>query len=123
LNTPANLGFYSGSVVGSEYAGLTFPGYLAGGTQIGDAGSSEAHMDHALDVAGFVAFAVRAKAALGLPTTAAGQRLSELKATAARAFTDATRTTTYLPKYRINPPRKFNWWVRGIYELNANGAL
>ena len=26
------------------------------------------------------------------------------------------RTTEYLPKYRINPPRKFNWQARSYYE-------
>lgn len=122
LDKPANRGFYDASVVGAEYAGLVFPSYLAGGTLIGDAGPDEGNMDHALDVAGFVAFAIKAKAALGLPTAAAQQRLDQMKTTAARAFANATRSTTYLPKYRINPPRKFNWWVRGLYELRANGA-
>jgi hypothetical protein len=122
LNTPANRGFYAGSVVGSEFAGLVFPAYLAGGTLIGDAGPDEGNMDHALDVAGFVAFAIKAKQALGLSTVAAQGRLGEMKATAARAFAGSTRTTLYLPKYRINPPRKINWWIRGMYELNANGG-
>ena len=122
LNTPGTRGFYDGSEVGSEYAGLTFPSYLAGGTTIGDAGPDEGNMDHALDVAGFVAFAVKAKQALGLPTTAASQRLSQLKTTAATSFANLTRDTAYLPKYRINPPRKFNWWMRGYYELAANNG-
>ncbi|MBK7531006.1 hypothetical protein [Piscinibacter sp.] len=61
-------------------------------------------MDHALDVAGFVAFAIKAKTALGLPTAAAQQRLADMKATAAVAFAESTRTTLYLPKYRVNPP-------------------
>lgn len=122
LNTPVNRGFYQGSVVGSEFAGLVFPAYLAGGTLIGDAGPDEGNMDHALDVAGFVAFAVKAKQALGLSTTAAQGRLAEMKATAAQVFAGATRTTLYLPIYRVNPPRKINWWIRGMYELNANGG-
>jgi len=99
-----------------------FPAYLAGGTLIGDAGPDEGNMDHALDVAGFVAFAVKAKQALGLSATAAQGRLADMKATAARAFEGATRTTPTLPMYRINPPRKINWWIRGMYELNANGG-
>ena len=122
LNTPGNRGFYDAGVVGSEYAGLVFPAYLAGGTLIGDAGPAVGNMDHALDMAGFVAFAIKAKAALGLPTAAAQQRLADMKVVAARAFDNVTRTTLYLPKFRINPPRKFNWWVRGMYELRANGA-
>ena len=122
MNTPGTRGFYSGSEVGSEYAGLVFPSYLAGGSLIGDAGPDVGNMDHALDVAGFVAFAIKAKTALGLPTAAAQQRLADMKATAAVAFAESTRTTLYLPKYRINPPRKFNWWTRGLYELVANGG-
>jgi hypothetical protein len=122
MNTPGTRGFYSGSEVGSEYAGLVFPSYLAGGSLIGDAGPDVGNMDHALDVAGFVAFAIKAKTALGLPTAAAQQRLADMKATAVVAFTESTRTTLYLPKYRINPPRKFNWWTRGLYELVANGG-
>jgi len=122
MNTPGTRGFYSGSEVDAAYAGLVFPSYLAGGTLIGDAGPDVGNMDHALDVAGFVSFAIKAKTALGLPTAAAQQRLADMKATAAVAFTEATRTTIYLPKYRVNPPRKFNWWTRGLYELVANGG-
>ncbi len=122
LNVPANRGFYSGAEAHPQYDGLTFPAYLAGGTTIGDAGPDAAHMDHALDVAGMLAFVVRAKQALGLPTAAAESRLVEMKVTARRAFDNATRTTTYLPRYRVNPPRKFNWWVRGMYELRENGG-
>ena len=122
LDVPAHRGFYDGSVVDAGYAGLTFPAYLAGGTLIGDAGPSEGDMDHALDVAGFVAFAIKAKQALGLPTAAAEARLAGLKLTAAVNFDNFTRTTDYLPKYRVNPPRKFLWWARGMHELWANGA-
>jgi hypothetical protein len=77
-------------------------------------------MDHALDVAGFIAFAIKAKQALGLPTVAAEQRLADMKATTVRNFENWTRTTTYLPKYRMMPPRKWNWWVHGYYELVKN---
>lgn len=40
-----------------------------------------------------------------------------MHATAAREFAYWTRPTVYLPKYRITPPRKFSWQVRGLYEL------
>lgn len=122
LNKPGTRGFYPGTDAHPEYAGLVFPAYLAGGTTIGDAGPDEGNMGHALDVAGFVCFAIKAKTALGLPTTLAQQRLAEMKATAARDFELWTRTTSYLPKYRINPPRKFNWQVHGLAELRANGC-
>ncbi|HRA38700.1 MAG TPA: hypothetical protein PLC02_13495, partial [Pseudomonadota bacterium] len=96
--------------------GLTFPRYLTG-ELIGDAGYSEGDMDHALDVAGFVKFAVYAKGLRGENTATASTRLTELHATIGRSFTNWTRSTTYLPKYRLTPPRKFNWWVRGAREL------
>jgi hypothetical protein len=124
LNVPANRGFYPGSDAHPEFTELTFPAYLAGGTLIGDAGADEGHMDHALDVAGLVAFAAHAKSQLGLPATAAEARLMQLKETAKRSFANWTRNTLYLPKYRITPSRKFNWWVRGfheLYHLNRDG--
>jgi len=120
LNEPGTRGFYPGSDAHAEFTGLVFPAYLAGGTTIGDAGPDEGNMAHALDVAGFCAFAIKAKQALGLPTTLAAQRLAEMKATAVRDFENQTRTANWLPKYRVNPPRKFNWMVRGIYELIRN---
>ena len=43
-------------------------------------------------------------------------------ATAQVSFDSGTRTTTYLPKYRVNPPRKGNWWVRGYYELSLGSS-
>jgi hypothetical protein len=122
LVTPGTRGFYPGSDAHPQYAGLVFPAYLAGGTLIGDAGPDEGNMDHALDMAGFVAFAIRAKTALGLPTTVAQQRLADMKTVAARSFAGWTRTTTYLPRYRLAPPRKFNWWTRGLYELWVLGS-
>jgi hypothetical protein len=122
LDTPGTRGFYPGTDAHPQYAGLVFPAYLAGGTTIGDAGPDAGNMDHALDVAGFIAYAVRAKQALGLPTTRAALRLGEMKTVAERSFQNWTRTTLYLPKYRLTPPRKFNWWARGLYELWMNGA-
>lgn len=123
LNEAGTRGFYPGSDAHPEFTGLVFPAYLAGGTTIGDAGPDEGNMDHALDVAGFVAFVIKAKTALGLPTALAVQRLGEMKASAARSFTNWTRTANWLPKYRIVPARKFNWWVRGMYELVANQGV
>jgi hypothetical protein len=122
LNTPGNRGFYPGTDAHPQYAGLIFPAYLAGGTLIGDAGPDAGNMDHALAVAGFIAFAVQAKAALGVPTAAATQRLADMKATAASSFAGWTRTTLQLPKYRIRQPRAFNWWTRGLHELWVLGA-
>jgi len=120
LNTAGTRGFYVYTGSG-ELNGMVFPAYLAGGTEIGDAGPDEGNADHALDVAGFVAFAIKAKQALGLPVQAARERLAQMKATAVGSFLNWTRTTTYLPKYRLSPPRKWNWWVHGYYELVSLG--
>jgi hypothetical protein len=122
LNIPAHRGFYPGSDADVDFTGLVFPAYLAGGTLVGDASPSEGDMDHALDMAGFVAFAIKAKQALGLSTAAAQGRLSDMKLTTMANFDNFTRSTIYLPKYRVSPPRKFLWWARGMYELRANGG-
>lgn len=117
-----NGGFYDGSLAHPQYAGLVFPGYFAGlwlNGPIGDGGYDAAHMAHAIDVAGLVAYAVVAKQSLGLPTTRATLRLAQMRVTADRDIENLTRTTTYLPKYRVNPARKFNWQLRGMWELNA----
>ena len=121
LATPQARGFYPGASVHPEYDGLTFPAYLAGGTLIGDAGPDAAHAEHALDLAGFCAFAVNAKLALGESPDAAFAMYEAMKRTAARVFADWTRSTPSLPRYRLTPPRKFNWWVRGMHEISVNG--
>lgn len=123
LDVPAHRGFYPAQQAHPHYEGLYFPAYLAGGTVIGDAGPSAGDSEHGLDVAGFVAFAIAAKRALDLPIEAAETRLTQMKQAAQVAFDSNTRTTTYLPRYRLQPPRKFNWWARGLYELWALGRL
>lgn len=110
-------GLYDGSLAHPEFTGLTFPRYLTG-ELIGDAGYDEGNMGHALDVAGLVKFAVEAKQILGLDTARAEQRLAELKVTAMRDFQNWTREAAYLPMYRVSPPRKANWMIRGLYELS-----
>lgn len=114
------VGFYPGSNAHPEFTGLTFPCYLTE-TTIGDAGPDEAHMAHALDVAGLLAFGRAAKVATGGSVAAVETRLAQMVVTAGRAFDNYTRTTTYLPRYRVNPPRMANWWARGLYELQAHG--
>ncbi|MEP7314478.1 MAG: thrombospondin type-1 domain-containing protein [Pseudomonadota bacterium] len=109
-------GLYDGSKFHPEFAGVTVPRYLTG-ELIGDAGYDEGNIQHCLDVAGLVSFAVDAKRKLGLPTAVAQQRLTELKSCSVRAFANWTRDTNYLPKYRIQSPRMWMWWMRGRYEL------
>ena len=111
-------GFYDGALAHPEFSGLVFPRYLTG-ELIGDAGYDEGNMGHALDVAGFIKFAIFAKSRLNLSMTRAQTRLTQMLQTVDRDFQNWTRTTAYLPKYRLSPPRKFNWWMRGYMELIA----
>lgn len=108
--------FYDGSLAHVEFTGITFPRYLTP-SLIGDGGYDEGNMAHALDVAGFIKFAIYAKTVRGEPTAAAQARLAQMAVTAERDFANWTRTTTYLPRYRVSPPRKVNWQVRGAREL------
>lgn len=109
--------FYAGTLAHPQYVGLVFPRYLTG-ELIGEAGYDTGNMDHALDLAGLLHAALEAKRARGESTTATETRLAQMLATADRSFDAWTRTTTYLPKYRVTPPRRMNWWVRGAYELS-----
>ena len=109
-------GFYDGALAHPEFTGLTFPRYLTP-SMIGDGGYDESNMGHALDVAGLVKFAIYAKTQRGESTAAAEARLAQMLATADRDYANWTRTTTYLPRYRLTPPRKFNWQARGAREL------
>lgn len=108
-------GLYDGGLAHPEVSGYTFPRYLTG-PLIGDAGYDEGNADHAIDVAGFVRFAIYAKGKRGEPTAKATQRAAELARAAQWDFGNWTRDTAYLPKYRLSPPRKFNWWMRGASE-------
>ena len=92
--------------------------YLTG-ELIGDAGYGEGDMLHCPDNQGFLRFALIAKTRLGLPTARVTARLSEIKVCSQRMWANWTRpATTYLPKYRIQSPRAWNWWVRGIYDYS-----
>lgn len=109
-------GFYDASLAGAEYAGMVFPRYLTG-ELIGDAGYDAGNMGHCLDVAGMLRFVQAAKAARGESTARVELRAAQMAACAEADFAEWTRTTTYLPKYRVSPPRKTNWMIRGMYEL------
>jgi hypothetical protein len=108
-------GFYDAALIHSEFSGLVFPRYLTG-ELIGDAGYDAGNMSHCLNVAGLLKFALEAKERRQEPLTAIQTRYAQMQACAQRDFEEWTRTTDYLPKYRINPPRKFNWQLRGYYE-------
>lgn len=108
-------GLYDGGLAHPQHAGVTFPRYLTP-SFIGDGGYDTGNMNHCLDVAGLVAFAVDAKQRRGEDATLATQRYNELRTCAAAAFDEWTRPTSYLPEFRLSPPRMWNWWMRGSYE-------
>lgn len=111
--------FYPGTDAHPEFAGLVFPRYLTdvSGAGIGDSGPDEGHMAHALDILGALRFVAVAQAVRGESLVRVQQRQAEMLATAQRGFANLTRTAAWLPKYRVTPPRMFNWWVRGLYEM------
>ena len=112
-------GIVDGSAFSSGLSGIKVPYYLYGiGTHYDKVTPSQSDMAHCLDVGGMFKFALFAKAQRGESRTAAQTRYSQMLACAEREFQDWTRTTSYLPKYRIVPPRKFNWQLRGYYEVS-----
>ncbi len=116
-------GYFDGSVLDSAFSGIKAAYYLVGptGPYLNET-PAEGDFDHCLDVSGLVSFAISAKTALGLPTAAVSARNTQLRSCAVHAFTDATRTTLTLPKYRVNPPRKFNWWMRSTLGYAGSTA-
>jgi hypothetical protein len=110
-------GIVDGSAFSSGFAGVKVPYYLFGvGTYYDRETPSEADMAHCLDAAGIFNFAIFAKRQRGEAVTAAQTRYNQMLACADRDFQEWTRSTTWLPKYRLTPPRKFNWQLRGYFE-------
>lgn len=107
--------FYDAALVHPQYAGLVFPRYLTG-ELIGDAGYDYGNMAHCLDVGAILKFALFAKQQRGESLTTIQNRYNQMRACASADFVEWTRTADYLPMYRISPPRKFNWQLRGYYE-------
>jgi hypothetical protein len=115
-------GYFSGNTVGVSSV-PTAAYYLAGpnGPYTAETPST-GDFSHCLDISNMIKFAVVAKQALGESTTAVANRQAQLKTCAAYYFADATRTTTSLPRYRVNPARSFNWWVRSTVEYRTSGT-
>ncbi len=106
-------GLVDAGVVSAEYTGYTIPYYLADQTgPYTQESPSWGDAEHAYDVGNLLQAAIVAKTRLGLSTTTIQARRDQLQATAAYNFDSWTRTTLTLPKYRLVPPRKFNWWYR-----------
>ncbi len=117
-----NNGFFAGEIAHPQYAGLTFPSYMAStwsvsGGPVGDAGYDFSQVSHAVDVCGMLMFCKKAKTILNQSTAAVDTRIAQMVAAANTYMTDQTRTTLYLPRYRVNPPRLANWVTRGFDEI------
>ena len=111
-------GIVDGAQVHVNLTGIKMPYYLYGINTFYDRETpSEGDMSHCLDVGGIFKFAILAKQQLGQDASVAQNRLNQMVACADREFVDWTRSTLYLPKYRVSPPRKFNWQLRGYYEV------
>lgn len=105
--------FVDAAVTHPEHAGYYIPYYLVGEDgpytkETPDWGDA----DHAYDVGNMLEAAIYAKSMLGEDASAITTRRAQMNATALNNFEYWTRTTQYLPKYRLSPPRKFNWWYR-----------
>lgn len=105
-----NHAIYDGGLESTELAGRKMTWYLAGvGMRIEDQ-RGWGDMEHACDAAGLAARAVWAKGRLGQDGTSVRNAVTALLDTCTYVLGYWTRSTTSLPKYRLNPPRKFNWW-------------
>ena len=102
-----------------EFLGLRVPAYLVGvGYRDSDAGGPYGDSEHCYDIAILLQKGVWAKTVLGQSTTALLSLINEQLTIATAVFNDWTRNTPGLPKYRVNPTRKFGWWFRGAYSKN-----
>lgn len=111
-----NHGLYVNNEV-PEFIGLRVPAYLAGTAAVfPDAGGPYGDSEHAYDVAMMLKKGIWAKEQLSESVTAMQAVVNELLVVARAVFNGWTRNTVGLPKYRVNPPRKYAWWFNGAYS-------
>lgn len=110
-------GFYQNTEI-PEVLGLRVPAYLAGSViTYPDAGGPFGDSEHSYDVGIMLFKGIWAKLRMGDTDVAVMQELAnECMTVAEFVMNDWTRTTQYLPKYRVNPPRKYAWWYNGAYS-------
>lgn len=112
-------GFADRAAESVHLTGWQIPWYLCGpGVQFSENGGFGDY-EHCLDVAGVLAKGVWAKRRLGLDATAARAMYDHQRALARRVFDNWIRETPGLPRYRLAPPRKFNWWFGTTYGDSA----
>lgn len=107
---------YDGGVESPELRGRLMPWYLCGVGADYEDQRGWGDMEHALDVSGVIAHGIAAKRALGEDPTAALNAYRQLRDTGIYTLNYWTRTEPTLPKYRLTPPRKFNWWFGSTYD-------
>jgi hypothetical protein len=107
--------FYVNNVV-PEFLGLRIPGYLVGISYIDQDSGPEDNAEHCYDVANLLLKGMWAKQRLGQSITAMQALVNELFTVSRAVMDNWTRNTVGLPKYRVNPPRKYGWWFNGAYS-------
>lgn len=113
-----NHAIYDGGLESPELAGRKMTWYLAGaGVRVEDQ-RGWGDMEHACDTAGMAARATWAKGRLGQDATATRNAASTLLETCTFVLGYWTRATPSLPKFRVNPPRKFSWWFGSTSDLS-----
>lgn len=115
--------FYAADGTEAGITGRLLPAYLIGTTLQYPEGVLN-DMEHAYDVGVMLRKCKWAKQQLALSTAAIDAVLVDLDFVAAYVFNYWTRTTVGLPRYRVNPSRKYMWWFRNSYSSSfVNGIL
>lgn len=120
-------GFYIGTgseiINGSSIDGLPVPVYLTGPFATFSE-TQDSDKEHAVDVAVALQKGIWAKRMLSLPVTGIQAQVNLLMRVARYNFEYWTRNTTGLPKWRVNPSRKYGWWFTNRYSaIYAAGPL
>lgn len=116
-------GFYVNYDV-PEFIGHRIPCYLVGATQqFPDLGGAAADSEHCYDVAIMLQKGIWAKQQLGQDSTTMQQVVYEQLYVADLVFRTWIRATVGLPRYRVNPPRKYGWWFNGAYTTIQSAGV
>lgn len=104
-----------------EVQGLRLPAYLAAdnATPTTYREGELLDIEHCPDVAGLIQKVIWAKTLLGDPVGDFETLLGELEVGAEAIFNYWMRDTEGYVRYRVNPPRKGNWWFRHTYSSTA----
>lgn len=116
-------GFYVNYEV-PEFIGHRIPSYLVGQSQqFPDAAGPAADSEHCYDVAIMLQKGLWAKQRLGQDGTQMQAVVYEQLYVADLVFRTWIRATVGLPRYRVNPPRKYGWWFNGAYTTIQSAGV